>query len=195
MHVFRNRRVALALAVCLAALASLSCAAEYSGTDGSVIVSRDEISPTGRWQWSPEDDCLFCHGNLLDNAVIPCVGEPLENQHCWICHENRVALEESHARIGMNAAATAGAPMVSAAACLRCHGGQDLASRTAGIPLVDDLGMEINPHDIPLFDSHSEIACASCHRMHEGDIREQSLSRCFSCHHERDFRCGYCHPV
>jgi predicted CXXCH cytochrome family protein len=85
--------------------------------------------------------------------------------------------------------------------CLGCHGPFDaLMVITAGT-IVDELGIEGNPHIYVPHDGNQILACHSCHELHAlpvplgHEIPEADIQYCYAaCHHEQTFEdCSACH--
>lgn len=82
--------------------------------------------------------------------------------------------------------------------CRGCHTAEALIEATAGLDaLTDTEGTTVNPHDLPVSESHNQMTCTLCHEAHDGnaDPAETALKKCELCHHTGAYTCGGCHKV
>jgi hypothetical protein len=129
----------------------------------------------------------------------------LANKHtvlgfkCLDCH-NTADLQVSH----KNVTSSTKVPPTTypQAFCLKCHGTYaDLAKLTINFKgLKDANGTVVNPHALPVNDSHTTgkvTECSNCHTVHAGasDATTSAFNYCLGCHHAQVFECGTCHQM
>lgn len=153
--------------------------------------------------WSPSSDCTKCHAveakSVKDSSA-------LVSQHatqgltCSTCHSDEATLKSLHdkASTGSSAPAKLSATAVESAICTKCHDPQQLIADAApNAALTDDTGKVVNPHELPVNQSHTDagIVCTSCHQMHvsNSDSAATAMDLCVGCHHKKVFECGTCH--
>ena len=96
---------------------------------------------------------------------------------------------------------------VSEETCLTsgCHSMDELVAATASSTvLTDSNGTVKNPHEMLIDENHiansnADLACSSCHKMHEENgaesqaVAESAQAKCTGCHHQNVYECGTCH--
>ncbi len=117
---------------------------------------------------------------------------------CTDCHNDEEGLAKAHEQVAADSDKVAKRlkkTEVANEACLACHETTYSADATAeSAALVDTNGTTVNPHDLPESESHGNIACADCHRMHSADnLATTAAQTCPACHHANVYACGTCH--
>jgi hypothetical protein len=137
------------------------------------------------------EECIDCHAVDDNRSPAPADHAGYSDAVCLFCHmpeEGRAAIPPlpEKAETGF---------------CLTCHGSfEDLMMITAGM-IVDELGIEGNPHMYVPHDGNQMLSCDSCHTVHAlpvplgEEIPEANIQYCYAaCHHERTFEaCDACH--
>lgn len=144
--------------------------------------------------------CLACHKGEAAALDDP---ESLMTTHveagavCATCHSDERTLSLVHKKTdGKKAPTSLKRTKVADEACLACHDdAKKLAKATVSKQVEDEKGAKVNPHELPSNDSHDDVRCANCHKLHETkpDASKEALSTCLSCHHAGVFECGTCH--
>jgi hypothetical protein len=152
--------------------------------------------------WSEESNCESCHpvevDSGADTATSHSVHVAQEDATCGTCHinaDNTLAL--AHADYAYtespNKLIKTSIPNDT---CLSCHILDELKIATlSSTVLTDEHGLVINPHDLPVTDSHERnIECSTCHTIHSSHSLEENAEKaCIACHHEKVYECGTCH--
>ena len=117
---------------------------------------------------------------------------------CITCHEDNDKLAQGHNKLNSGKVAKRlKKTSIESKICLACHNMETLAKATADVDvLTDSNGTIVNPHDLPVNDSHAGITCSSCHKAHQAGekaLADTAYTTCISCHHEAVFECGTCH--
>lgn len=118
---------------------------------------------------------------------------------CFTCHSDQEGLAEAHNEKKLNSGKEARRlkkTEISSEFCLTCHDANDLIQATTDSQaLTDENGTVVNPHDLPVNESHSDLTCVNCHKAHdeEQSLTEASMATCSSCHHTQVFECHTCH--
>lgn len=117
---------------------------------------------------------------------------------CLTCHENNRRLAAAHKKMDSGKVADhLKRTSVGNEVCLTCHDQGSLAEATKDVKvLTDSRGTTVNPHDLPDVEDHAEIACVSCHIVHNDEdapIAQSAQELCESCHHAGVYECGTCH--
>lgn len=117
---------------------------------------------------------------------------------CVDCHDDEATLSATHE--GKTTADLAPKRLkktaVAEQTCEACHSRDDIKSRAAQSTVLTDVnGTTVNPHDLPVHDSHSEIVCSDCHKVHAdaSELAEDAQQLCQSCHHSGVYECYTCH--
>lgn len=148
--------------------------------------------------WTPESKCASCHDTEVASTTNECLAAKHPDTTCIDCHSDNTALTNAH--VDLVHALREKPPKsleltnVPEALCISCHDLLEISQATVGV-LVDEEGGRFNPHNIPPSESHSEITCNDCHKMHDTKPALQaSADSCGSCHHEGIYRaCITCH--
>lgn len=116
---------------------------------------------------------------------------------CVTCHEDSPELAKAHNKLNSGKESKRlKKTKVTSEVCLGCHVQEDLADATADFEgIVDEKGTVVNPHALPENDSHADITCLTCHKVHdtEDSVADNAMSACLGCHHAGVFECGTCH--
>lgn len=176
-----------------------ACAPNTSAEQTSDEPSSGSTTEAVVISWTPETECSACHVNeheSMENAASDSFLHA--DMTCGECHDDVDGLAKTHDgvttadRVPMRLKKT----MVDENLCISCHP-QDEAflAESAGTPLVDVRGTEVNPHELPQDVSHEEITCSDCHKMHgdAADRGDRAQKLCQSCHHSGVFECYTCH--
>lgn len=117
-----------------------------------------------------------------------------------VCHTDESGLKTAHDKVELGdqkKKAKLKKTTVPEEVCAACHNKAELTEKTASSTvLTDSNGLCVNPHDIPVNDGHAEadIACSSCHKMHEEqNVEETAPKVCLNCHHADVYECNTCH--
>lgn len=154
-------------------------------------------------EWSMDGDCTTCHSTEAESATdAGCLVSIHEAQGlaCVTCHADDQELALVHE------GATADAKMpkklkrstVSSDTCLAgCHSQEELKARTEEVAVLEDAyGKVVNPHDMPVSDSHASVTCTDCHAMHKKETADVTAPQaCLDCHHAGVYECGTCHEL
>lgn len=181
---------------------SPSATTDPSGHDKPIQnASVGKDSPAADGPWSADSDCVACHADQSATANDTSTNHFLHaSLECIACHtDDDGGLSEGHKEY-----ASGKLPKklkdstVSDELCLSCHSRTEIESATSSsTALTDENGKTVNPHSIPETDSnsHSDIACIDCHRVHEisSTPTEEAAQLCKTCHHENVYECGTCH--
>ena len=144
--------------------------------------------------------CVACHTNegasFADVSTLAGLHAGLA---CATCHDDDKALDDLHAktkakRMPLRLKKT----QVENATCLSCHtdepGSDAFLALSEGEPLVDANGLEVNAHAMVGAQGHEDIACVSCHEVHdEADPGVRAQKVCATCHHANVYECFTCH--
>lgn len=182
-------------ALTLASVAFLAACAPQNNTQGTVN-NDDAVSVS----WSMDSDCTACHSkeasSMTDTACLAST-HATQGLDCTSCHTDEQALTEVHADVTADATAPTKlqATQVGKEVCTTCHDTAELKAATAtSTVLTDSRGTVVNPHDLPVNDSHAEISCNNCHEMHtDKAVDKAAPAECRSCHHANVYQCYTCH--
>ncbi|MEC4272176.1 cytochrome c3 family protein [Adlercreutzia sp. R25] len=179
-----------------------ACAPKTLSTTGSAEKGEEAAVGTVTVEWSPESDCATCHTVEEESrADANCVASLHAATNCIDCHSDTDGLAKRHDGVTSEDKMPKKLKKtnVDQEQCLSCHGSyEELAQKTMGYQgLVDEHGTVVNPHALPKSEDHSAIICGDCHKMHssDGDIAQNALNKCSTCHHHNVFECGTCHSV
>jgi len=190
----------LLIVLSVLAVVSALAACGNAGTPSDATASEETTAvPAAALTWSADSDCSVCHGAEAESAGNPlCLASAHATLGCTDCHGDTAGLQNAHA--GLTYADVQGTSKLSTTsvardACLACHEGDYLPETTAGVTALTDMnGTTINPHALPVSDSHADIMCGDCHAMHtETPVTETAPAVCISCHHAKVYECGTCH--
>ncbi|MEG0505562.1 MAG: cytochrome c3 family protein, partial [Raoultibacter sp.] len=129
-----------------------------------------------------------------------CLASKHADLSCIQCHTDTSTLSTAHA----NATADGKMPKTlkattvdEAVVCESCHNREEIAAITASSTvLTDENGTVVNPHALSASESHAEVTCTSCHKMHSSTDSAKSAQRaCTSCHHTNVYECNTCHAA
>lgn len=144
--------------------------------------------------------CLACHegeATVLDGPESLMATHIDAGAVCTTCHSEERTLSLVHKKInGKKAPSSLKRTKVADEVCLTCHDDvKKLVNATVPKQVEDEKGVKANPHDLPSNESHDDVRCANCHKLHEADpdVSKEALSTCLSCHHAGVFECGTCH--
>jgi hypothetical protein len=199
----RRQKIVLATVVLGALLLTLVACAPRQATaelnDPAGLEAEETLSfPI----WSEESNCESCHPIEVDSGTDAATSHSVhvaqENVTCIACHTNADdTLGSAHA-----AYVYAESPnklvktSIPNNICLSCHILDELKSATSSSTvLTDEHGLIVNPHDLPVTDSHERnIECSTCHTIHSASSLEENAEKtCIACHHENVYECGTCH--
>lgn len=65
----------------------------------------------------------------------------------------------------------------SVESCSSCHNAKDLAKTTENVKLMDEKGVEVNPHDLPSNESHDTLTCFDCHNFHGLTVSDATVQQ------------------
>ena len=115
---------------------------------------------------------------------------------CVACHVDSDELAAGHKKLNSGKEAKRLKKTVIASdSCVACHQVGQLAEASADYQgIVDSNGTIVNPHQLPEVESHADIQCVDCHKVHKGkSIEDTAMTECTSCHHAGVFECNTCH--
>lgn len=148
------------------------------------------------WAGLSDSDCLSCH-NAAEPFMLSVTHQAF-GASCFSCHDD-ATLAKVHTEHGDSGRSPTKLRYseVPDNACLTsgCHlGREEVINQASDAAVIDDNGLEVNPHSLISNAGHDGLGCASCHTMHkEAKAITVTEERCFGCHHKRVFECGTCH--
>ncbi len=179
--------------------AAASGGAPASSAPAEAQAADEDITELVGESFSMQADCTVCHSKELENMQIEgFTGYNHRDLACTQCHDDEAELAAAHEEYSVRQASRVVALVnttVDEAICFSCHGSrEELAAATAdSTVLVDENGTVVNPHDLPEGSQH-DIACGSCHKMHNDLTTEQTAQNtCLTCHHANVYECNTCH--
>jgi hypothetical protein len=165
----------------------------------------DQASTVALPEWSMSSDCTSCHATEVTSGES---ADDLYGFHqvnngtmaCSDCHDQETELKTVHKdkTAESNAATRLKKTEIPSSQCTSsCHDASVLPVLSASSTvLTDSNGTTVNPHELPVSDSHTNIiTCSDCHKMHKpiSEIPENAQATCASCHHAGVYECGTCH--
>ncbi|MGV8083532.1 MAG: cytochrome c3 family protein [Coriobacteriia bacterium] len=146
--------------------------------------------------WSLKSDCKKCHADHAGTqqegaASIGAVPHP--STACSDCHNDEANLSKAHANATKAPSDEIDGVEISKEVCLTCHGSYAaLAEKTKdSTALTDKNGLSVNPHAIPVNETHeTDPECSNCHSVHG---QRDPKQYCIGCHHQDVFECMTCH--
>ena len=186
-----------------AAAVEAAADADEAAADADADAAAEEEVPTTASDelkaWAEGMECAACH---VDQAASLENEETQVSKHaafatdCTFCHFDD-ALIEVHGAIDPKAdmPTKVKKTKVFVSVCESCHKWEDLEKATADSTVLKDKNdTVVNPHGYPAIESHEDMKCTSCHKMHsDKPAKKQARKVCQSCHHAQVFECYTCH--
>lgn len=193
-----TRKRAIALAVALAAVATLALGGCQPQANEGGPAAAEASEAAMQAAWSPDADCAACHASEESSFSDMNAAASKHADGCMTCHSDESGLAKVHEKAeGKDHPKKLKKTEIDDATCLSCHGGyEELAAKTAGLELLtDDKGTTVNPHEAPgLTPGHEAMTCSDCHALHTDEPADKMAPEtCLSCHHDNVYECGTCH--